>query len=310
MPKAELSIIIVSYNVREYLLKCIASVMEQTKEINYEIVVVDNVSADGSIDAVERVYPEVITVRNTENVGFAKANNQGFAKSSGEFVLLLNPDTEVKPGSIEEVLSFMKKEPTAGIASCRMIGSDGLLQKSIHPFTNVWRNIAWTLFIDRLFFREHRTGYYYQEKPFKVDSIGGAFMMVRRAALGDGPLLNPDYFMYSEEKDLSLRLHRSGWHTYFVPTAEIIHYGGRSTSLMPVAMFREVQKSQVKFFLNFYSRGYAFALCLSWWLVLCSQTIASIPLTFLRSGRNRFNLFAKATVAFPGYVAAAFANKK
>ena len=97
-------------------------------------------------------------------------------------------------------------------------------------------------------------------------------MLIRRKALGNRPILNPDYFMYSEEKDLSLRLRLAGWYTWFVPSAEIIHYGGRSTGLMPASMYLELQKSQIKYYFWHYSQTFALALCLSWWLILCSRT--------------------------------------
>jgi GT2 family glycosyltransferase len=304
----DLSIIIVSYNVRDYLLKCLASIQQHIAGVDYEVIVVDNDSSDGSADAVAAAFSNVMLVRSPSNLGFAKGNNLGYEKSSGGFVLLLNPDTEIKANAISETLSFMKKEPRAGIAACRIVGSDGKLQKSIHPFTTVLRNIAWALFIDRFLFPEHRKSHYYQSAPFSVDSVSGAFMLVRRSALGDGPLLNPDYFMYSEEKDLCLRLKRAGWDTWFVPGAEIIHYGGKSTSQMPLPMFLELQKSQVLFFRNFYAPLYALALCLSWWLVLCSNTALSLFLVYSRKGRGRFRLFGQAALFFPGFIIAQTRN--
>lgn len=297
----DLSIIIVSWNVREYLLKCIASVKEHIGAIAHEIIVVDNNSSDGSADAVGQRYNDIVLIRNSENEGFARANNLGYEKSSGEYILLLNPDTEIKKGSIDLTLDALKKEPRAGVAGCRIVGSDGKLQKSIHPYSTIGRNIVWSLFIDRLFFPEHQMKHYYKTMPFKVDSIAGAFMLIKREAIGNGPLLNPDYFMYAEEKDLSLRLCRAGWSTLFVPTVEILHYGGISASLIKNEMFLQLQKSQVLFYRNFYSKRYALALCLSWWLILCSQTIVSLPLALVK-GPGRFLLFAKAAIAFPGYM--------
>lgn len=295
-PQVELSIIIVSFNVRDYLLACVASIKKNTAGIAYEIIIVDNNSSDNSADAVIEAYPDVKLIRNSGNPGFARANNQAFEKSAGEFLLLLNPDTEVKPGAIERVLEFIKYEKTAAIAGCRNVGPDGSLQKSITPFPSVLRNLAQAFFIDRLFFQERKHATYYRPAPFKVDSVGGAFMMVRRVALNGEQLLNSDYFMYSEEKDLALRLKRTGWETWFLPTAEIIHHGGKSTDQIPTQMFLELHKSQIRYFKV---AGNAFALSLSWWMVLVSGMIASMPFCLTIRGKNRFKLFFSAAIAFP-----------
>jgi len=135
-------------------------------------------------------------------------------------------------------------------------------------------------------------------------------MFIRRSALPTGPLLNPDYFMYAEEKDLSLRLRRAGWLTYFVPGGEIVHFGGRSTASMPLPMFRELQKSQVKFYRRHYSAVYALALCMSWWMVLFAETAVSLPLVFSPSARIRLSLFAGAAAVFPGYILTAFLSRR
>jgi len=297
----ELSIIIVSWNVREYLLKCISSVKEHVGAIAHEIIVVDNNSSDGSVELVAKHFSDVVIIHNKENIGFARANNQGFEQSKGEFLLLLNPDTEVRKGSICTVLDFMKKEERAGVAGCRIVGGNGQLQKSVHRFSTIAGNIIWAMFLDRILFPELRNKYYYQKDPFKVDSITGAFMMVRRAAVGNGPLLNPEYFMYAEEKDMMLKFGRSGWETWFIPTTEIIHYGGMSTSLIKQEMFLQLQKSQVLFYKAFYSKGFALALCVTWWLILLSHALASLLIAPIK-GSARLMLFVSATLAFPGYV--------
>jgi N-acetylglucosaminyl-diphospho-decaprenol L-rhamnosyltransferase len=296
MSSFDLSILIVSYNVRDYLLACIASIKKYAPDVLYEIIVVDNNSSDNSADVVEKAYPDVLLIRNAQNLGFARANNQAYEKSRGEFVLLLNPDTEVQLGAIQTVLEFMKKEKTAGIAGCRNVGPDGSLQKSITSFPSVLRNLAQAFFIDRLLFSERKHAAYYRPAPFKADSVGGAFMMVRREPLGSDTLLNSDYFMYSEEKDLALRLLRKGWTTWFVPGAEIVHYGGKSTDQMPMRMFLELHKSQIRYFRIFNN---TIELCLSWWLVLVSGMVASLPFCFTRCGRNRFKLFFAAAAAYP-----------
>jgi len=294
-----LSIIIVSYNVRQLLLNCIKSILAHTTGILYEIIVVDNASSDGTIEAVKKCFPKVQIIANRENVGFASANNQGYAISKGEFLLLLNPDTLIKPGAIKSVLEFMIKTPDAGIAGCRLLNPDGTLQKSIRRFPSVREHIARAFFLDRVILSEYRTNIFYRKRPFKIDYCTGAFMMVRRESLGDLPLLNSEFFMYAEEKDLAMRLKKSGWKTYFVPFGEIVHFGEQSTRQMATEMFLELQKSQVIFFRKHYSIVYAWALALTWWLVLISNYIVSLPLSLSVKGRLRLSLFAKAVTRYP-----------
>lgn len=297
-----LSIIIVSYNTRDLIIKCLGSIYENSAGMKYEVIVVDNNSQDGSLEAVECIYPQVKSVANKQNVGFARANNQGYAVSRGEYLLLLNPDTVVKPGAIEKVLEFMRMTPDAGLAACRLVNPDGSLQKSIKAFPTVMSNILQAVCLDKIFFRSERSDTYYREKPFSIDYPAGAFMMIRREALAGQPyLLNPDFHMYAEEKDLALRLKENGWRCYFVPDAEIIHYGGQSTGQMPVAMFLELQRSQAKFYYR-HNRGLkANILCLSWRLVLISSFIRSL-LSFVISRNNlKVKMMWEAFKKYPEY---------
>jgi hypothetical protein len=305
----DVSIIIVSYNVKDYLLGCIASIRQYATAISHEIIVVDNGSQDGSVMALEGLQPGITVVANRENAGFAGAVNAGFSLSSGDYILLLNPDTLLKDRSIDCVLEFMRSTPSAGIATCRVVDADGSPQKIVQSFPAVSRNIARALFIDRLS-PENRRRYYYRDSPVRVDFVSGAFMLIRRSALPPGPLLNPDYFMYAEEKDLSLRLRKAGRRTWFVPQGEIVHFGGRSTALTPLPMFLELQKSQAKFYLNHYSVLHALALCMSWWLVLIAETAVSLPLLILAGGRTRLSLFAHAAGLFPGYALSLFTSRR
>ncbi|MDP2808185.1 MAG: glycosyltransferase family 2 protein, partial [bacterium] len=146
--KSEISIIIVSYNVRQYLLPCITSVIDTCRDMDHEIIVVDNASTDGSAEAVKEQFPQVKVIINQNNAGFAKANNQGYEISTGDYILLLNPDTVAKPGAIKTVLEFMRSTPAVGLAGCRMVDEDGNLQKTIKRMPSVTGNIIQALFLD------------------------------------------------------------------------------------------------------------------------------------------------------------------
>lgn len=299
MRTPELSVIVVSYNVRQLLLDCIKSVIDTCGGINYEIIVVDNTSSDGSVDAVRDSFPQVRVIANKDNAGFARANNQGYEVSRGEYILLLNPDTIVKPGAIQSVLDFLKNTPDAGLAGCRLLNPDGSLQKSIRWFPSLRAHISGIFFIDRLVYPHAWRMTHYRRSPFTIDYCSGAFMMVRKEVLGSMPILNPEYFMYSEEKDLSLRLRRKGWKTYFVPYGEVIHFGGQSTRLMPEQMYLQLQKSQLQFFSLSYKGAYKWALIFTWWLVLSASFIASIPFAFTDHGRYRMRLMMLAARRYP-----------
>lgn len=264
----------------------------------YEIIVVDNASSDGSADAVREAFRQVYVIANKENAGYARANNQGYEISKGDFILLLNPDTVAMPGAIKNVLEFMRNTSDAGMAGCKLLNPDGSLQKSIRTFPTIAENLLRALFLDKIVYSNYQTKTYGRDKPIKIDYATGAFLMVRRDALGGLSLLNPEFFMYAEEKDLGMRLRESGWETYFVPTAEVVHYGGQSTGQIAVEMFLELQKSQVKFFVLHYRPIKAFSLAASWGLVLLMNLVISLPLILFRGG-GRFRLFARAVMSYP-----------
>jgi GT2 family glycosyltransferase len=300
--KPKLSIIIVSYNVRQLLLACIRPVIETTEGISYEIIVVDNASSDGSAEAVRDAgFAGVQIVANKENVGFASANNQGYAISKGEFLLLLNPDTLVKPGAIKSMLEFMKNTPDAGMAACRLLNTDGSLQKSIQSFPSITRNLVTALILPCFLSAHNRQRTYFRDKPHKVDYTSGAFLLIRRAALADMPLFNQDFFMYGEEKDLALRLKKRGWNTYFVPSGEVIHHGGMSTDQTPVEMFLELQKSQIRFFFMHFEGWRRDFMLWSYYLSLCTYSVASMVFVFSSYGRYRLKLFLAAVRHYPSF---------
>ncbi len=282
----KISIIIVSYRVKQLLLICLKSIEDTCQDLEYEIVLVDNCSDDGTVDFVRSKYQRINLIANKTNIGFAQANNQAYQASRGEYLLLLNPDTVVKPGAVRTVLDFMERTPDCGLAGCRLLNTDGSLQRSIKRFPSPLDNLLAACCLNKIFYSTEWRSKHFGSRPFRVDYVSGAFMMIKRRALEKEPyLLNPDFYMYSEEKDLALRLKARGWHCYFVPHAEIVHHGGRSTDQMPERMFLELQKSQVKYFYTHHQGVYARLLDFTWWLVLVSAWLKSLPL-YLRPGQG------------------------
>jgi GT2 family glycosyltransferase len=182
-------------------------------------------------------------------VGFATANNQAIAASSGRYVLLLNSDTVVHPGAFDVLVRFMDEHPEAGAAGPLTLNPNGTLQLSCYPSPTLARELWFLLHLDRL----HPYGVYPMARwnrgqPRPVDAVLGACLMVRRSVLEQVGVLDPAYFMYSEEIDLCYRIQRAGWRIYWAPAAVIDHYGGQSTRQVAASMFLQLYRSKVRFF--------------------------------------------------------------
>jgi GT2 family glycosyltransferase len=260
-----LSIVIVSWNTRELLDKCIASIYACPPPGAFETWVVDNASVDGSVEMVREKYPQVRLMGSQENMGFARANNLAIRESTGKYVVLLNPDTEVKPGAFDILTCFMDEHPNAGGAGPYLLNPDGTFQVSCYPLPTLSREV-WRLFhLDLIF----PYGTYRQESwnPNQFREVGvlkGACMILRHAALDQVGLMDEDYFMYTEEVDLCYRFTSGGWPLYWVPQARIVHYGGQSVEQVSEEMFLHLYKSKVVYIRKHYGRlaGWVFKLIL------------------------------------------------
>jgi len=245
----DLSIIIVSWNTVALLQKCLESIVANPPSGEFEVIVVDNVSTDGSCQMVRQQFPQVKLVANDQNVGFAQANNQAIAISVGRFILLLNPDTEVKPGALEALVQFMESRTEVGAAGAKLLNPDGTLQHSCYQMPTLAREF-WRLFhLDALYpFGVYRMATWDRELPKKVEVIQGAALILRREVLDQVGLLDTDYFIYTEEVDLCYRLQIAGWQLYYVPQARVVHYGGQSTQQVASDMFLQLYQSKLLFF--------------------------------------------------------------
>jgi O-antigen biosynthesis protein len=231
----KLSIVIVNYNVEHFLEYCLYSVRKALKGIEAEVFVVDNNSVDGSIAMIKQKFPEVKLIENKENVGFAKANNQAIKISSGEYVLLLNPDTVVDEDTFTKCLCFMDSHQDAGGLGIKMINGQGkILKESKRGFPTPWVCFCKMSGLAKIFPHSKRyCGYYMGNLPYnetnEVDILAGAFMMMRRKCLDKIGLLDETFFMYGEDIDLSYRVTLSGYKNYYFADTSIIHYKGEST---------------------------------------------------------------------------------
>lgn len=258
----DVSIVVVSYNVRELLRQCLRSV-EGTNP-SREVIVVDNASADRSAAMVREQFPSARLIENAENRGFAAANNQGFARSQGRYVLMLNPDTAVRGGALKTLVRFMDEHPRAGACGGRLYYGDGTPQHSAFAFptlAQIWLDffpLNWRLTNSRLNGRYPREEYARGE-PFEVDHPLGADLMVRRETAEQVGWLDEGFFIYCEEIDWCMRIRRAGWQIWCVPRAEIVHHEAQSTRQFREKMFVELWRARFRLFEKHYSPAFRVA---------------------------------------------------
>ncbi len=229
-----LSVVIVSYNTRGILRRCLKALFENTGQDQMEVLVVDNDSRDGSAHMVRDEFPRVRLKANRDNLGFAAANNQAFALAKGEYILLLNPDAFVKPGTVDNAAEFMRTNPDCGICGGRIVDPDGSLNPSARRFPNWFSNLCILTGLSSRFqgssiLNRHDFGGFAHDQIKEVDWVPGTFMLLRRNMLDDIGFFDERFYIYYEETDLCQRARQAGWKVYFIPDAEVEHIGGASS---------------------------------------------------------------------------------
>lgn len=250
----KLSVIIVNYNVKYFLEQCLKSVMAAAEGIDLEVFVVDNNSVDGSVEMIRNKFPKVRLVANKENLGFSKANNQAIQQASGQYILLLNPDTLVEQDTFHKVLAFADRTPDMGGLGVKMIDGQGKflpeskrgLPTPAVAFYKIFGLSA--LFPRSKVFGQYHLGYLDADQIHAVEVLSGAFMLLRRTTLEKTGLLDENFFMYGEDIDLSYRITKAGYRNYYFPQTRIIHYKGEST-----------KKSSINYVMVFYNAMIIFA---------------------------------------------------
>ena len=231
----QLSVIIVNYNVKHFLEQCLYSVLKASKNLDTEIFVVDNDSADGSTQLVKEKFPGVNLIENNTNLGFSKANNQAVKKAKGRYILLLNPDTVVEEDTFEKIIGFMDSNPDAGGLGVKMIdGKGNFLPESKRGLPTPWVAFYKMFGLSKIFpgskkFGKYHLTYLNENEIAEIEVISGAFFMIRRSVLEMTGLLDENFFMYGEDIDLSYRITQAGYKNYYYPETTIIHYKGEST---------------------------------------------------------------------------------
>jgi N-acetylglucosaminyl-diphospho-decaprenol L-rhamnosyltransferase len=259
-PRSEIAVVLVSHDTREALLAALASVRADAAAgiEGVEVIVVDNASTDGSAAAVRRAFPEVGVLESPDNAGYGAAANRGIAACSAPYVLLLNSDTVVRPGTLRALAGYLERHPRAGLAGPRLENPDGTLQRSCFAFLGTARMAVeksrlgrWLGAIPVL--RErwlvHHGPY---DRPRTAPWVLGAALALRRAAFDAVGGFDPGFFLYGEEVDLCFRLWQAGWEVHFAPVATVVHLGGASTA----AARREMEVRRVESARRFYRRHY------------------------------------------------------
>ncbi|MBN1560988.1 glycosyltransferase [candidate division KSB1 bacterium] len=276
----KISIIIVSYNVREFLEQALLSLQKSLKNVSHEILVVDNASSDGTVSLIKRRFRDLVLIENSENVGFARANNQALARAGGEFICLINPDTIVQENTFAVLLQFFADHADAGMLGCKILNADGSLQLACRrSIPTPW--VAFTkivglasLFPKSRLFGQYNLTYLDPDKVEQVEAISGSFMLVKRSVIQVVGGLDEDFFMYGEDLDWCYRIQRAGFAIYYVPDTKIIHFKGESSKKSPLQQRRLFYEAMRLFVRKHFKKGTA--LIPSWFLVLAIYASAGL----------------------------------
>jgi len=248
----DLSIIIVAYKSKEHLKVLLPSIFPSTKKYKYEVIIVDNNSQDGTAEAIESLLPVIPNLKfiRNQNNGFSAGNNLGINKSSGKYILLLNPDTQVKPDTFEVMLDMMENRPGVGIAGCKVVKPDGKLDLACRRrFPDPWNSFK------RLFLLNN-TDYNYsnidENREMEVDSVVGAFLLIRRLVIDKIGLLDEKFFMYGEDLDWCWRCKAAGFKVLYYPRTLITHYKGASSGKAPFKMLKAFHDAMWIFYSKHY----------------------------------------------------------
>lgn len=259
MRTTDLSIIIVNYNAERFLVDCVNSIHHTGRKTNQEIIIIDNNSSDGSIRCIEERFPDVRLVKNNENVGFARANNQGIGVARGDFILLLNPDTIVIEDAIHYMLDFARKTPTAGIVGCKVTNPGNRLQWDScggfqTPLTLIMRESG----LEKIWPRSRLFGrrlisYWHRDSSRTIDWVSGVCMLIRREVIRDIGLLDETFFAYMEDVDFCRRASQQGWKVFFLHDAEIFHQLSATWKDYSEYQLLTSLKSERAYYLKYYS---------------------------------------------------------
>jgi GT2 family glycosyltransferase len=258
MKKPELSIIVVNFNTKSYLERCVSSIIKNGQSVENEIIVVDNNSSDGSVPLVKKDFPQVRLIENMRNVGFARANNQAIVEAQGVYFLFLNPDAEVLPGALGILVDFIKQRPRVGLVAPMLLNSDGSLQRSCRDFPSLKLELSKAVGLTKNFPQHSLFGHvrrkdWDHDRIAEVDQPMGACLLVSRTALEKAGYFDERFFMYYDDVDLCYRIAARGFKIFFIPEAKVIHHLGKSFSKNMPRMLYHIYRSKFLFYKKHYN---------------------------------------------------------
>lgn len=288
----ELSIIIVNWNAKEFLMECLGSLSEEISNPNFEVIVVDNASTDGSPELLQARFPNVKLIRNDSNLGFAKANNIGISQSKGKYVCLINSDIIVLRDCLRYMINFMDKHNEIAVLGPKIHNPDRTLQRSCKSFPTLWNVFCRALALDTFMPRSRLFGgrlmtYWAHNSIRSVEVISGCFLMVRREALNKVGLLDERFFFYGEDIDWCKRFREAGWDVVFFPDAEAIHYGGASSSRASIRFYIELQRAALQYWKKHHSRLAQSSYLFITWLHQAFRIVGQTIVYIIRPSKRR-----------------------
>ena len=291
MSITDASIIVVNWNTQGILRNCLKSIYGQDSDVDFEVIVIDNASTDGSAEMVKKDFPQVILIENSENLGFAAANNQGISIAKSRYILLLNSDTVILDKAIEKTVSFADAHPEAAVTGCRVLNPDQTLQPTCFMFPSILNMLLSSTYLYRVFpksrfFGREQITWWDRDDTREVDVVTGCFMLVRREAIEQVGLMDEQFFMYGEETDWCYRFKEAGWKVMFTPCAEIIHLGGQSSKKIVTEMALQLRGSILQFINKHRPRWEYVLACLLVWL-FCTVRIPFWFVCFIFSRQDR-----------------------
>ncbi|MFC1595769.1 glycosyltransferase family 2 protein [Candidatus Margulisiibacteriota bacterium] len=253
----KLSIIIVSWKVKDLLRNCLRSLEEEQTAVDFETWVVDNNSGDGTVEMVRKEFPKVKLIASKDNNGFARGNNIALERVGSEYVLLLNPDTEVLPGALANMLKFMDEHPQAGAVGPKLLNPDQTLQPSCKAFPTISTLIFNSLLLDVIFpkskiFNRYEMSRWSHDEVREVDQPMGAALMVRKSVIDKIGFMDERFYMFFDEVDWCYRIKKEDYKIFFTPEPQIIHHGGQSIKSAEMRMSYHWHRSLKYFFLKHY----------------------------------------------------------
>jgi len=284
----DITIVIVNWNTRDLLRDCLNSIYKTVRDITFEVIVVDNASRDDSVAMLGKEFPNVRVIENSENRGFAAANNQSFAVMKGHYALLLNTDTVLTENAVHELFAFMENhdDTATAMAGGQLLNRDGSRQNSIANFPTILTLLANTSLLEYLFPRRFPSKRYEHKEPLEVESVIGACMLVRKKAMDEVGIFDERYFFFFEETDWACQMRTAGWKIYHVPSALIYHLQGQSIG-GDVRSRIEFYRSRYRFFNKWKGRSYNAVVSLVVFIRLIVNWLLTSVGGILTAGMNR-----------------------